>query len=89
VDRLGGRNLELACHGVDRHIAISLVISKDAASNEIEQDERHVTFVEERDLLVTVRARVILAPQRAGHRGQVEDVFSTREPLGRWTAQPT
>ncbi len=62
MDRLGGRNLELTRHSVDGHIAISLVISKDAPGNEIEQDERHVAFVEECDLLVTVRARVILAP---------------------------
>jgi hypothetical protein len=32
---------------------------------------------------------VVLAQQRARHRGQIEDVFWTGEALGRWTPDPT
>src|ERR1019366_7856699 len=38
---------------------------------------------------MAIRSRVILAPQRARHRGQVEDMFWAGEPLGRWAAQAT
>jgi hypothetical protein len=61
VDRLGGRDLELAGHGVDGHEAIGLVTGEYTAGREVEQDEGEVTLVEERYLSMASRSRVILA----------------------------
>jgi hypothetical protein len=86
--RLGGRDVELASKGVDRHVAIGFVTGEYAAGLEVEQDDREIAFMEERDLTMAVRSLVRLAAQLGRHGGEVEHVDRAGEPLDRSASQP-
>jgi hypothetical protein len=85
---LGSGDFELSSHGVDRDVTIGLVTGEPATGLEVEQDDRKITFVEDRDLTMAVRTLVLLAAQLARQGGQVEEVDRASEALNRPASQP-